>query len=409
SLLPDKDGCDKLTGSFCRYYGAAVRHAPNYTLKDVLGIAWWSKKWKQKHYQNVLGNVASLNQSVGFGSAFTSSLTKSESERLMSDHPGTVEDGMQALWSALNDKKKRSDAVALAKLIAWHSGSQTLWQSAESLERSASQRAILSVKGKELEEEHVSEILGNLIPVEAGEAIVGSDPKNDAEALPEEIPQHTIRLPEFSLSKYSVTRGDWQRFQEAIGIMDLPRLKKSELLLPVTYISFYEALDYIAWVEHAARKYKLLEPDASLTLPSEMEWEVAARGRHGQLYPWGNEFEPVCNFKKNSQDKIKPVGSFSPEGDSPFGLSDMAGNSWDWTRSLWGKGGRKPEFGYPYNAEDGRERIDAPEDVRRVVRGGAYYYADAWCLRCATRNIMFPSTRHSGGGFRIAKVPATSV
>ena len=103
------------------------------------------------------------------------------------------------------------------------------------------------------------------------------------------------------------------------------------------------------------------------------------------------------------------AGGRYPDGVSPYGLLDMAGNVWEWTSSLWGKDANKPEFGYPYDAKDGRENLNAPDTVLRVLRGGSFRN-DAQHVRCACRyrhhpNIRKRLLRFSGGVPRLLTAP----
>jgi iron(II)-dependent oxidoreductase len=127
-------------------------------------------------------------------------------------------------------------------------------------------------------------------------------------------------------------------------------------------------------------------------------------GGRKRRYPWGNRWgKKHCNSLEGEVGKVTPVGAY-PSGASPYGLLDMAGNVWEWTLSLWGEEWYQPAFGYPYDAGDGREDLEAEDRVARVLRGGSFAY-DARFARCAYRYKGFPQNYSDGIGFRVAYSP----
>jgi formylglycine-generating enzyme required for sulfatase activity len=158
-----------------------------------------------------------------------------------------------------------------------------------------------------------------------------------------------------------------------------------------------EALAFCAWLGETTGR--------AIRLPTEAEWEKAARGPDGWIYPWGDRppDHTLCNFDRNFFDTT-PAGRYSPQGDSPYGCADMAGNVWEWCQTKY-----KP---YPYRAADGREDLqpdgglDGPRAYdRRVVRGGSFIY-DRQEVRCAARYRSNPAHRDRHIGFRVVMVVA---
>jgi formylglycine-generating enzyme required for sulfatase activity len=159
---------------------------------------------------------------------------------------------------------------------------------------------------------------------------------------------------------------------------------------PVVLVTWQDARAYCRWLSEVTG-YRC-------RLPSEAEWEKAARwdadAERALQYPWGGDFdEERCNVDAHGELRLQssPVGQYSPAGDSPYGLVDMAGNVWEWTGSLY-----QP---YPYDAGDGREDPNAESD--RTVRGGAYDEGPL-LARSAWRNSVRPDVRLANVGFRVA-------
>jgi formylglycine-generating enzyme required for sulfatase activity len=196
-----------------------------------------------------------------------------------------------------------------------------------------------------------------------------------------EYPQHTVYLDGFWIGKYPMTHAQYRKCVEA-GACKTPKDRDyyndpKYANCPVVYVDWYRAQDYARW--------------AGGRLPTEAEWEKATRGTDGRTYPWGNVWDPRrCNTKDGGPDDLTPVGKYSPAGDSPYGVSDMAGNVWDWTSSLL-----RP---YPYNPSDGREDPHSSEE--RVARGGGWSYV-ADTSRSWFRYTIHPRDGRYSLGFRL--------
>jgi len=208
-----------------------------------------------------------------------------------------------------------------------------------------------------------------------------------------EVPPHRIDLPAFAISRVPITNAQYRLFVEATGYeppedWENVRPPKGKGSHPVVNVSWYDALVYCEWLSQATGK--------RITLPSEAEWEKAVRGDKDQRqYPWGDAFDATrCNCWELGLGDTTPVGVF-PDGASPYGVLDLSGNVWEWTRSIFRD--------YPYDPQDGREELEAGDDVPRVLRGGAFLN-EAWDVRCACRSRLSPRRRYRYLGFRVVVV-----
>jgi formylglycine-generating enzyme required for sulfatase activity len=201
-----------------------------------------------------------------------------------------------------------------------------------------------------------------MIFIGGGDFLMGA---NDGH--PNYQPEHQVHVAEFYIDRWPVTNAEYKEFIDQTG-RPAPNYEVSwcdttgynwdpltrmypegKADHPVVLVTWEDALAYAAW--------------AGKRLPTEAEWERAARGPASLRYPWGNEPLPGrCNSKESGLGTTSPVGLFSPEGDSPDGVIDMVGNVWEWTNSLF--------WDYPYNALDGRENSQSAGF--RVLRGGSW-------------------------------------
>jgi formylglycine-generating enzyme required for sulfatase activity len=171
---------------------------------------------------------------------------------------------------------------------------------------------------------------------------------------------------------------------------------------PVMGVCWYEARAYCRWLDARWRADGPAEISAGyeVRLPTEAEWEAAARGPEGRRYPWGPEFDSGrANTLEGRVLRVNPVGAY-PEGRAACGALEMSGNVWEWTLSLWGTTTNAPDYGYPYRSGDGREDVLAGPDALRIVRGGSWN-RDARLARCATRTRDLPFGRNYYVGFRV--------
>ena len=257
------------------------------------------------------------------------------------------------------------------------------------------------------------EPLLGFVEIPAGTFLMGST-KGDQLASDAEKPQHKLSLPRYYVARYPVTVAQFRAFVDASGYIPEDEDCLHGLLNhPVVDITWYEALKYCQWLTERLREWEgTPEPLACLlrqegwqvTLPSEAEWEKAARGNDGRRYPWGDMPDPTRdNYGETGILRTSAMGCF-PTGASPFGCLDMAGNVVEWTRSLWGVDPGKPDYRYPYKPRDGRESLKAARNVARVLRGGVFI-SPLRLMRCAYRFRLNPLDSGADVGFRVAVCP----
>lgn len=225
-----------------------------------------------------------------------------------------------------------------------------------------------------------------LCQIDAGPFIMGSDPRKDADTEDDELPQHSVDTAAYQIGTYPVTVAEYDCAVRA-GVVPEPRYllitwtyQLQGLDDPVNCISWADATAYAAWLARLTGQ--------AWRLPTEAEWEKAARGDDGRIYPWGNEWD-FSRSNAATDNGPTPVGAFATWGDaSPCGAHDLAGNVWEWTSSLF-----QP---YPYAANDGRE--DPSAAGQRVLRGGSWGNPPA---HSAYRNGNAPAEPDDAMGFRL--------
>jgi formylglycine-generating enzyme required for sulfatase activity len=202
--------------------------------------------------------------------------------------------------------------------------------------------------------------------------MMGRDNASD----PEETPAHSVTITAFFLDKEPVTQAQFSGFlQKTKG--ESPAYADAQAAWPATNVSEEDAQAYCGWVIAGGR------------LPSEAEWEFAARGTDGRLYPWGNNFSPaLLDSADAGLGHPEQVGAHA-DAASPFGILDMAGNVWEWCADDYKPyPGHSPTFAIPADA--------------KVIRGGSFK-SDREHVTATARNLDHAATRSPAIGFRCAK------
>lgn len=240
--------------------------------------------------------------------------------------------------------------------------------------------------------------------VPAGPFLMGNTGETDSMAYEWEMPQQSVNLLAFAVSKYLITNAQYQAFVHdgaytehwrncwtAAGwqwkeqnSIEGPRRIGGDFNLanhPVVGVSWYEAVAFCRWLTKKLGR--------STMLPTEAQWEKAARGKDGRLFPWGPEITPEhANYEDTGIGSSSAVGIF-PKGESPCHVLDAAGNVWEWTITEWTQNYQQ------YKSDD-----DLEGDAPRMFRGGPWDNAAEY-LRCASRGYGDPNFRGHHIGFRI--------
>jgi iron(II)-dependent oxidoreductase len=222
-----------------------------------------------------------------------------------------------------------------------------------------------------------------MVFINDGEFIMGSNERWD-----DESPEHINQTGAFYIDLYEVTNRDYKKF---VGVTkrksphhwaqgNIPKGKENH---PVTYVSWFDANDYCQWT--------------GKRLPNEQEWEKAARGEDGNIYPWGHfwSLDKSNNPYKHSTG-TEPIGSY-PNGRSVYGLYDMSGNVWEWVDAYY--------LPHPGNtipkSEYGKDK--------RVLKGGSWFdclsYGCGLSAPTFNRSFFNPEVKNNSFGFRCAKNP----
>lgn len=291
--------------------------------------------------------------------------------------------------------------------------------------------------------------------IPSGKFLMGSNEETDNQSYEDERDQHEVELPAYLISRYPISNAQYDEFVKAEGYKNreywaeaisvefwsaegfkgrydsVPRSAPYTFgepfnlrNHPVVGVTWYEALAFTCWLTDNLQNKKLLPPKWRVTLPSEAQWEKAARGglqipsktsltslsakfkmtqpalkankKPNRIYPWGDEFKTdYANTSESGIGTTSALGCFS-NGESPYGVLELSGNVWEWTQSNFEK--------YPYDLNDGREDTTASPDVRRVLRGGSYV-GGGRLARCAFRYGDSPSDWYDDRGFRVVAFP----
>jgi len=232
-----------------------------------------------------------------------------------------------------------------------------------------------------------------MVTIPAGVFVMGSDDPHTAE---QNRPAHKVNMPAYKIDKYLITQAEYARFVAANHYRpplnwEGGKIANGMVTHPVTMISWYNARDYCTWV--------------GKRLPSEAEWEKAARGADARRWPWGSQMQPT---NLNTYYKVGHTTEVNhyPQGASPYGVMDMAGNVQQWVADQFsaypgataGQTIFEPKASDPdyQRGSDEKERL-----IYRVMRGGSWK-SDPFSTTSYNRNYALPNFASDFFGFRCA-------
>jgi formylglycine-generating enzyme required for sulfatase activity len=295
-----------------------------------------------------------------------------------------------------------SDSQGYYTISGLNSGEYTLTASKSGMEFINNPRIITLLSNTTQNFQQVSGVVpGEMVNIPAGNFLMGCDPDHNGGYschYTDQLPLHTVYLDAYRIDKYEVTNSKYAQCVAA-GACAAPASSSSASRssyygnptyanYPVIYVSWYDATDYCSW--------------AGKRLPSEAEWEKAARGTTPRAYPWGDQ-PPTCTLTNGNVNgycvsDTSEVGSY-PTGASPYGVMDMAGNVWEWTND-W--------YSSSYYSVSPLNNPPGPvTGISKVLRGGSWFDANFSSLRTATRNGILhpPNDLNISFGFRCAVFP----
>jgi formylglycine-generating enzyme required for sulfatase activity len=285
-------------------------------------------------------------------------------------------------------KKSRQDKLSKPECRSCHVGinyvsSPSVTQ--KSIERGLLLKSLIQTTGSATKNTKAAQApsnsAGGMALIPEGEFVMGSNERWDDEA-----PEHISSTNAFHMDLSEVTNSDYKKFVVATQQVapyhwpegNIPKGKEQH---PVVYVSWFDASNYCKW--------------EGKRLPTEQEWEKAARGPDGLIYPWGNQWSlDKSNHPYKHSTGTEPIGSY-PQGQSPYGLNDMSGNVWEWVDSYY-----LPHPGNPVTrAEYGKDK--------RVLKGGSWFdclsYGCGLSAPTFNRSFFTPEVKNNSFGFRCAK------